>query len=126
MLINVPVSKLMLSISKAIFKNNASFIFIFLSKTTSICSIRSVNHMLIRATIEQGVLRSPRLSLVQSAYKINEDWERRKEENLMQKQRKQLCKHDFQFHFSASAQFLWVRISKMEGKGMEERHSKRV
>lgn len=32
MLINVPVSKLMLSISKAIFKNDASFIFTLLVK----------------------------------------------------------------------------------------------
>lgn len=109
----------MLSISKAIFKNDASFIFIFLSKTIFICNIRSINDILLQATIEQGVLHSPRLSLAQSAYKINEDWERRKEEKLMQKRRKQLWKHDFRFHFSASAQFLWVRISEMEGKGME-------
>lgn len=43
----------------------------------------------------------------------------------MQKQRKELCKHDFQFHFNASAQFHWERISEMEGKGDGEKTYKK-
>lgn len=63
MLINVPVSKLMLSISKAIFKNDASFIFTLLSKTAFIHGICSINQISIWATIEQSISHSPRPSL---------------------------------------------------------------
>lgn len=49
-----------------------------------------------------------------------------KEQSLMQKQRKQLRKHDFHFHFDASAQFHWERISEMEGKGHREKTHKKV
>lgn len=63
MLINVLVSKLMLSISKAIFKNDASFIFALLSKTTLIHDICSINQISIWATIKQGVSHGPRPSL---------------------------------------------------------------
>lgn len=125
MLTNVPVSKLMLSISKAILKNDTSFIFTLLSKTTFIHDVCTINQISIWATIEQGASHNPRPSLPQSTYKINEKVkERMKEHSLMQKQRKQLHKHDF--HFNASAQFHWERISEMEGRWDREKTYKKI
>lgn len=63
MLINVPISKLMLSISKAILKNDTSSIFTLLSKTTFIYHTCSINQISIWATIKQGVSHNPRPSL---------------------------------------------------------------
>lgn len=63
MLTNVPVCKLMLSISEAIAKNDTSFIFTPLSKTTSIHDICSINQIPIWATIKKGVSQDPRPSL---------------------------------------------------------------
>lgn len=63
MLINIPVSKLMLSISKPILKNDTSFIFALLSKTTFIHHICSISQISIWATIKQGVSHDPRPAL---------------------------------------------------------------